>query len=48
MVMACGDGSRLLIEIVQSEGKRPMTARDAVNGRQIAPGDRLEPILGPD
>lgn len=48
MLMACGDGSSLLIKIVQSEGKRPMTARDAVNGRQIAPGDRLEPILGTD
>jgi methionyl-tRNA formyltransferase len=46
LLMACGEGSRLLIEIVQSEGKRPMSARDAVNGRQIASGDRLERIPG--
>jgi methionyl-tRNA formyltransferase len=44
IVMACGNGSRLLIRAVQPEGKRPLTARDAVNGRQIAVGDRLERI----
>jgi len=44
MVMACGGGSRLLLRNVQPEGKRPLAARDAVNGRQIAPGDRLERI----
>jgi methionyl-tRNA formyltransferase len=44
MVMACGGGSRLLLESIQPEGKRPLAARDAVNGRQIASGDRLERI----
>lgn len=48
MVMACGGGSCLLIRIIQPEGKRPLAARDAVNGRQIAPGDRLERIPGSD
>jgi methionyl-tRNA formyltransferase len=48
IVMACGGGSSLLIRSVQSEGKRPMTARDAVNGRQSAPGDRLEQIPSSD
>jgi methionyl-tRNA formyltransferase len=44
LVMACGGGSRLLLESVQPEGKRVLSARDAVNGRQIAVGDRLERI----
>jgi methionyl-tRNA formyltransferase len=48
MVMACGGGSRLLLRKVQPEGKRPLTAGDAVNGRQIAAGDRLERIGQPD
>jgi methionyl-tRNA formyltransferase len=48
MVMACGGGSRLAIKILQPEGKRPLTVRDAVNGRQIASGDRLERIIQSD
>ena len=41
--MACAGGTRLLIERVQIEGGRVMPARDAVNGRRLQPGDRLEP-----
>jgi methionyl-tRNA formyltransferase len=48
IVMACGGGTRLLIRVLQPEGKRPTVARDAVNGRQIASGDRLERIPGSD
>ena len=48
IVMACGGGSRLLVRVLQPEGKRPTVARDAVNGRQIASGDRLERIPGSD
>lgn len=37
--LACGNGTRLGIESLQFDGKRVMAARDAINGRQIAPGD---------
>ena len=48
-VMACGGGSRLLLLRLQREGRRPMGALDAVNGRQIVIGDRLEGLdPGPD
>ncbi len=47
MVMACGGGSVLLLRSIQPEGKRPLTLREAVNGRQIAPGDRLDRIGEP-
>ena len=40
-IVACGGGSRLLVRRLQPENRRPMTARDAINGRQIAIGDRL-------
>lgn len=39
--VACGGGSVLEILRLQPEGRRPMASRDAVNGRQVAPGDRL-------
>ncbi len=42
--MACGDRSVLSIETVQPEGKRAISAADAVNGRQLVPGDRLDPV----
>ncbi|MCP3978924.1 MAG: methionyl-tRNA formyltransferase [bacterium] len=42
LVMAAGGGSRLLIRTVQAEGRRAVAARDAVNGRLLTPGDRLE------
>ena len=31
----------LMLRKVQPEGRRVLPVRDAVNGRQIAPGDRL-------
>lgn len=42
--LVCGEGTLLLLERVQPEGRRAMSVRDAVNGRQLAPGDRLEAI----
>jgi methionyl-tRNA formyltransferase len=42
LIMICGGGTRLLLTRVQPEGRRVLTARDAVNGRQLQPGDRLE------
>jgi methionyl-tRNA formyltransferase len=41
LVIACGAGSRLALRRVQPEGRRVLEVRDAVNGRQIAPGDLL-------
>jgi methionyl-tRNA formyltransferase len=38
---ACGQGTILEIRAVQPEGRRVQGARDAVNGRQILPGDEL-------
>lgn len=42
LVMACGAGSRLLLRRVQPEGRRVLAARDAVNGRHLQVGERLE------
>lgn len=39
--VTCGEGTRLGIESVQFEGKRVMDVRDAINGRQLGPGDVL-------
>ena len=44
LVMACGHGTRLLLIEVQPDGRRRMGALDAVNGRQLSVGDRLEPV----
>ena len=41
-VMVCGQGSRLVLLGVQLEGRRPIGGRDAVHGRQLSLGDRLE------
>jgi methionyl-tRNA formyltransferase len=41
LIVACGGGSRLGLRRVQPEGRRVLEVRDAVNGRQIAPGDLL-------
>ena len=41
LLLACAGGSLLSLQRLQPEGRRPMRAADAVNGRQIAPGDRL-------
>ena len=42
LVMACAGGTALLISQVQPEGGRSIGARDAVNGRHLQLGDRLE------
>ena len=42
LVVATGDGALQLLA-VQPEGKRPMTARDFLAGRPLAPGDRFSP-----
>jgi methionyl-tRNA formyltransferase len=41
LIVACGGGSRLALRRVQPEGRRVLEVRDAINGRQIAPGDLL-------
>jgi len=40
--VACAGGTLLDILVVQPESGREVTARDARNGRVLAPGDRLE------
>jgi methionyl-tRNA formyltransferase len=42
VLVSCGYGSLLAVRTLQLEGRRPVTAREAWSGRQIAPGDRLE------
>jgi methionyl-tRNA formyltransferase len=42
--LACGGGTVLALNVVQPEGKRQMTAEDAVNGRQLAIGDLLQGV----
>jgi methionyl-tRNA formyltransferase len=39
--IACGRGTVLLATEVQPEGRRTLTAREAVNGRHAAPGEYL-------
>lgn len=46
LILVCGAGTALLLERVQPEGRRVITARDAVNGRQLGVGDRLEGAAG--
>jgi methionyl-tRNA formyltransferase len=41
-LVACGQGSVLAVSVVQPEGRRAMTVPEAVNGRQIRPGDVFE------
>jgi methionyl-tRNA formyltransferase len=40
--VACGAGTVLDVLVVQPESGRELSARDARNGRVLAPGDRLE------
>lgn len=40
--VACAYGTVARVDTVQPEGGRAMSARDAVSGRLIGPGDRLE------
>lgn len=42
LLVSCGYGSLLAVRTVQLEGRRPVSAREAWSGRQLAPGDRLE------
>lgn len=42
LILVCGGGTRLLLGRVQPEGRRVLGARDAVNGRHLAVGERLE------
>jgi methionyl-tRNA formyltransferase len=42
LLVACGAGSVLEVTAVQVEGRRTITAAEAVNGRQIVLGDVLE------
>jgi methionyl-tRNA formyltransferase len=44
LAMVCGGGTLLALERVQPEGRRALSIRDAINGRQLVPGDRLEPL----
>jgi len=41
--VACASGTVAEILAVQPEGRRAVSAREARNGRQLLPGDRLEP-----
>ncbi len=41
LVVACGAGTRLGLARLQPEGRKPVAARDAVNGRVLRPGDLL-------
>lgn len=40
--LACAGGTVVLVHAIQPEGGRRMRTREAVNGRRLAPGDRLE------
>ena len=41
IVVACGGGTRLAVRSLRLPGRRALTAREAVNGRIVARGDRL-------
>jgi methionyl-tRNA formyltransferase len=40
--VACAGGTVAIVDSVQPEGGRAMSAREAVNGRLLTPGDRIE------
>jgi len=40
--IACGGGTVLAVRAIRPEGRRVLSARDAVNGRQLLPGDDLD------
>lgn len=44
LLVACGGDTMLAVTAVQPEGRRAMSAKEAVNGRQLLPGDDLEPV----
>ena len=41
MSVACGNATMLLVERLQRPGKKPLTARDFVNGERLSPGERF-------
>jgi methionyl-tRNA formyltransferase len=41
--VACAGGTVAALDVVQAEGGRPMRGREAINGRLLVPGERLEP-----
>lgn len=43
ITVACSDVSTLLIQEVQVEGKRRVSAREFANGARLKPGDRINP-----
>ncbi len=44
--VACGGGTVLAVHRIQPENRRVMSAREAVNGRHLAAGDRLVRFFG--
>jgi methionyl-tRNA formyltransferase len=46
LLVACGGGTLLGIRSLQPEGRRIQTAADAVHGRVLRPGDRIESVRG--
>lgn len=44
VVVGCGGGTLLELLAVQPEGRRVVSAGDAVNGRQLVAGERLTPL----
>jgi methionyl-tRNA formyltransferase len=47
LVVACGDGGRLVLDRVQPEGRRPMPGAACLAGRYAAVGERLGDGSGP-
>jgi methionyl-tRNA formyltransferase len=46
LALASGGGTVLAIRRIQPEGRRAMSAREALNGRHVAPGDRFDRLSG--
>lgn len=42
LIVACGEGSHLLLTEVQLEGRKRTSARDFANGARLAPGDTFK------
>jgi methionyl-tRNA formyltransferase len=40
--VVCGEGTRLLLESVQLEGRKKISASEFANGVRLGPGDRLD------
>jgi methionyl-tRNA formyltransferase len=39
--VACGEGTRLLLESVQIEGRKKISAREFANGARLTPAERF-------